>query len=100
MAPRQWLGSLVGADEDVRRDLLADAVEFRRLMSATLEGYLVGGTQTVWDHLTGPVDALLENKPIEVPRYKLPDWCGESCRYGGRPYDRFVLGSDDILREL
>lgn len=90
--------STVGADEDVRKSLLEDAVEFRRLMSTTLEGYLIGGTQTVWDHTTRPVDALLENREIEVSRYQLPDWHGESTLYGGRPDDRFVLGSDDVLR--
>lgn len=86
------------ADEDVRTHLLADAVEFRRLMSATLEGYVIEGGQTVWDHLTGRVDVLLENKEIEVSRYQLRDWHGESTLYGGRTDDRFVLGSDDVLR--
>ena len=54
------------ADEDVRTYLLADAVEFRRLMSTTLQGYTIEGGQSVWDCLTTPVDALLENKEIEV----------------------------------
>ena len=45
------------------------------------------------------LDALLEGREVRgIPRWDLPDWHPESTKYGGNPYDRFTLGSDDILR--
>ena len=86
------------ADTRLRDHLLASAVDFRELMSSTLEGFTIEGGQSVWDHLSGRVNALMDDQEVLVSRDDLPDWHPESTRYGGRPDDRFVLGCDDVLR--
>jgi hypothetical protein len=87
------------ADNRLRDYLLGDAVDFRELMSTTLEGYTIEGTdETVYQLLSHKVNALMAGDEIEVPRYDLPPWHPESTQYGGNPHDRFVLGPDDVLR--
>ena len=86
------------ADAKVRDHLLETAVDFRQLCSTTLEGYTIEGGQTVWDHLSGRVDALMEGREVLLSRDDLPAWHPESTRHGGRPDDRFTLGPDDVLR--
>lgn len=86
------------ADTQLRDYLLAAAVDFRQLMSSTLEGHTIEGGETVWDHLSGRVDALYAGEEVVISRYELPDWHPKSPKHGGDPGDRFELGSDDILR--
>jgi hypothetical protein len=87
------------ADSRLRDHLLASAVDFRQLMSTTLEGFTIEGGQSVWDHLSGRVDALLEGKEVTFSRHELPDWHDEAPCHGGDPSDSFTLGPDDVLRE-
>ena len=86
------------ADAELRDHLLASAVDFRQLMSSTLEGYRIENGETVWQHLSHRVDALLDGKELTFSRYELPDWHPESTVYGGNPADNFELGPDDVLR--
>ena len=85
-------------DAKVRDHLLAAAVDFRELMSSTLEGFRIENGETVWDHLSGKVDALMDDREVRVQRDDLPLWHPESTAFGGRPDDQFVLGCDDVLR--
>jgi hypothetical protein len=90
--------SVEDSDSKVRDYLLETAVDFRQLCSTTLEGYTIEGGQSVWDHLSGRVDALMDGREVLLSRDDLPLWHPESTVHGGRPDDRFVLGADDVLR--
>ena len=87
------------ADTEPRDHLLAAAVDFRQLVSSTLESHTIEGGQTVWEHLSGRVDALLEGREVTFARYELPDWHPLAPCHGGNPSDSFTLGPDDVLRE-
>ena len=91
---------LQDADAQLRDHLLASAVDFRQLMSSTLEGYTIENGETVWEHLSHRVDALLDGEEVTISRYLLPDWHPQSPKYGGNPGDNFVLGCDDVLRPV
>lgn len=86
------------ADTDLRDHLIAAAVDFRQLMSSTLEEHTIEGGESVWDHLSHRVDALLDGEEITFSRYELPDWHPEAPCHGGNPGDSFTLGPDDVLR--
>lgn len=87
------------ADSALRDHILAGYVDFRETMSNTLEGYLIENGESVWQHLSHRIDALLEGKPLSISRGDLPDSHPESCaNTGGSPDDKFVLGPDDVLR--
>ena len=86
------------ADSRLRDYLLGEEVDFRELMSTTLEGHKIENGETVWQHLSHKVDALSAGKAVEFHRFELPDWHPESPKYGGDPCDRFELGPDDVLR--
>jgi hypothetical protein len=85
-------------DPDLRDYLLAEFVDFRELMSSTLEGHTIENGETVWQHLSHRIDALLDGREVTISRFQLPDWHEESPKFGGDPGDRFTLGPDDILR--
>jgi hypothetical protein len=89
---------LQDTDSELRDYLLAAAVDFRQLMSTTLEGHKIENGETVWDHLSRRVDALLDGEEVTISRYQLPDWHPQSPKYGGDPTDSFALGPDDVLR--
>jgi hypothetical protein len=86
------------ADLKLRDHLLASEVDFRELMSSTLEGHTIEGGESVYDHLSRRVDALLAGEAVVFTRFELPDWHPLSPKYGGDPSDRFVLGPDDVVR--
>ena len=86
------------ADTDLRDYLLAAEVDFRQLMSSTLEGCTIEGGESVWDRLSHRIDSLLDGEDVQISRYELPSWHSESTRFGGNPADRFDLGADDVLR--
>jgi len=89
----------LSSDAQLRDYLLAAAVDFRELMSSTLEGHRIENGETVWEHLSHRVDALLAGAEVTMfGRFELPDWHPESPCHGGDPGDRFALGPDDILR--
>ena len=86
------------ADSGVRDHLIAEAVDFRQLMSSTLEGHRIENGETVWDHLSHRVDALLEGKAITFSRYELPPGHPMAPPHGGHPTDSLELGADDVVR--
>jgi hypothetical protein len=86
------------ADSTVRDHLIAEAVDFRTLMSSTLKGHKIENGETVWDHLSHRVDALLEGKAITFHRYELPDGHPMEAPHGGRPNDLLEIGEDDVVR--
>ena len=85
-------------DSELPDYLLGEFVDFRELMSSTLEGHRIENGETVWQHLSHRIDALLDGREVTVNRYQLPDWHEESPKHGGNPADRFTLGPDDVLR--
>lgn len=87
------------ADTQLRDYLLAAEVDFRQTMSATLEGHRIENGETVFEHLSHKVDALLDGEAVEFSRFELPAWHPEATCHGGHPSDRFELGADDVLRE-
>lgn len=86
------------SEPDLRDYLLGELVDFRELCSSTLEGHVIANGETVWEHVSHRIDALLDGRPVTINRYQLPDWHEESPKHGGNPADRFTLGPDDILR--
>ena len=86
------------SDPSLRDYLLGEFVDFREMCSTTLEGYRIENGETVWQHLSRRIDALLDGREVTINRYQLPDWHDESPKHGGDPADRFTLGPDDILR--
>jgi hypothetical protein len=88
--------STLGADAAVRTYVLEAEIDFRALMSKTLDGYTIGDT-SVFDHLSGRVNVLLDGGEVEVHRFELPD--DHPARFRGNPCDYVVLGSDDVVRE-
>ena len=88
--------STLGADAAVRTYVLEEAIEFRALMAKTLDGYTIGDTgESVFDHLSGLVNMLLDGDDVEIHRWELPD--DHPARLRGRINDRVVLGSDDVV---
>jgi hypothetical protein len=85
-------------DSELRDHILAGEVDFRQLMSSTLEGHTIENGETVWQHLSHRIDALLAGEEVVITRFELPDWHPESPCHGGDPGDSFALGADDILR--
>jgi hypothetical protein len=86
------------ADSQLRGLLLESAVDFRQTMSAALEGQTIENGETVWDHLSRRVDALLADEAVVFRRYEFPDEHPLSPKYGGDPTDLFELGPDDVVR--
>ena len=86
------------ADSAVRDHLIAEAVDFRARTSSTLQGHKIESGETVWEHLSHKVDALLEGAAITFHRYELPDSHPMGPPHGGNPNDLLVLGEDDVVR--
>jgi len=87
------------ADSAVRDYLLGDAVDFRAMCSKTLEGHKIANGETVWEHLSYRIDALLDGKAITFHRHELPPGHPMSAPHGGHPCDSLELGADDVVRE-
>jgi hypothetical protein len=86
------------ADSTVRDHLIAEAVDFRAMCSKTLEGHKIANGETVWEHLSHLVDALLDGKAITFHRFELPRGHPMAAPHGGHPSDSLVLGEDDVVR--
>ena len=80
------------ADTALRDHLLASAVDSAE-MSSTLEGHRIENGETVWEHLSHKVDALLAGEEMEIARYDLPDWHPESPSTAAIP----MIGSRSVL---
>lgn len=88
------------ADATVRDHLIAEAVDFRAMCSKTLEGHKIENGETVWEHLSHKVDALLEGKAITFHRFELPRNHPMAPPHGGDPNDLLQIGEDDVVREV
>src|ERR1700742_4368389 len=86
------------ADSAVGDHLIAEAVDFRALMSNTLKGHKIENGETVWDHLSHKVEALLEGKAITFHRFELPDGHPMEAPHGGNPNDLLEIGEDNGVR--
>jgi hypothetical protein len=92
--------SLLGADAEVRRHVLALRRDHQALFTRTL-----GGVGTEWGdyahrQFAGGIDALIDGDDVAIHRYELPDSHPQAAGKSGHPSDYLVLGADDIVREL
>jgi hypothetical protein len=80
----------------LRAFLLADAIEFRKLMVETFLDDGPASAQYAWTETSKRVDALAGGEACRVHRWQLPD--GHPMRDVGSIHDDLVLGADDALR--
>ena len=85
-----------GTESTLRADLLADAVEFRKLMTETLLDDGPKSAQYAWAETSKAVDRLASGGEHRVHRWQLPN--GHPMRDVGSIHDDLVLGADDVLR--
>ena len=86
-----------GTESTLRAYLLAEAVEFRKLMTETLLDDGPESAQYAWTETSKRVDALAGGREWRLHRWQLPD--GHPMRGVGSIHDDLVLGRDDVLRD-
>jgi hypothetical protein len=84
------------ADAALREFFLADAKEFRSLMTETLLDDGPESAQYAWTETSKRVDQLASGAECRIHRWQLPDH--HPMRAVGSIHDDLVLGADDVLR--